>query len=63
MFFESTIIGFWNRSWLSWLPFCYISESDKNLNMLQSLILLTSKLYAYQSRVREVLDLNSLIKN
>ena len=43
--------------------FGFINELCKNLNMLQSYILLIFKLYIYQSREREVLNLNSLIKN
>ena len=43
--------------------FDFINKSDNKLNILQNLILLIFKLYVYQSKEREVLNLNSLIKN
>ena len=43
--------------------FGFVNESDNNLNVLQSHILLIFKLYIYQSRERGVLNLNSLIKS
>ena len=42
--------------------FGFINESDNNLNILQNHILLSFKLYIYQSRERGVLNLNGSIK-
>ena len=41
----------------------FINESDNNLNILQSHVVLIFKLYIYQSRGRVVLNLIGLIKN
>ena len=43
--------------------FGFINGLDNNLNIIQNHILLTFKIYIYQSREKVVLKLNSLIKN
>ena len=61
LFFSDTDLDFTDLT-LQAALFGFINESDNNLNILQNHVLLIFKQYVCQSREREVLNWNSLIK-